>query len=178
MKIEETNLDGVLLLKPQFFKDDRGFFLESYNKDVLNNVGINPEFVQDNHSRSSKNVLRGLHFQKENPQGKLVRCSNGRVFDVVVDINPSSNTFKDFFCIELNDENNYQLWIPPGYAHGFCCISSFADFNYKCTDFYFPNDQHGIIWNDPEIGIPWPVSNPIISKKDLQYSTISEYLKF
>ncbi len=178
MKIEETNLDGVMLLKPQFFKDERGFFLESYNKNVLNSIGINLDFVQDNHSRSSKNVLRGLHFQKNNPQGKLVRCSNGRVFDVVVDINPDSKTFRDFFCVELNDDNNYQLWIPPGYAHGFCCISNFADFNYKCTDFYFSDDQHGIIWNDPEIQIPWPLNNPIISEKDLGYSTISEYLKF
>ena len=125
-----------------------------------------------------KNVLRGLHFQKNNPQGKLVRCGTGTVFDVVVDIDPSSKNFLKYFSIELSDQNLKMLWVPAGYAHGFCVLSDFADFHYKCTDYYDANDQHGLIWNDKNIGIEWPIIEPIVSEKDLNLPTVSSFLKY
>lgn len=174
MKFIETNLKGVVVIKPDVHRDKRGFFLESFNLKKINEQNINYTFVQDNHSRSTKNVLRGLHFQKKNPQGKLVRCTRGSVYDVAVDINPNSPTFCQHFGIELNDINNEMLWIPPGYAHGFCVTSDVADFNYKCTNFYYADDQCGIIWSDKDLNIDWPVKTPIISKKDALLPNITE----
>jgi len=174
MKIETTNLTGVLVITPEVFSDSRGFFLESFSAKKYKENGINFDFVQDNISRSSKGVLRGLHFQKANPQGKLVSCLRGAVFDVAVDLRKDSNTFSNYFAIELTDTNHKQLWIPPGFAHGFCVLSNSADFHYKCTSFYDAKDESGIIWNDPEINIDWPIDNPLISNKDRMLKKLSE----
>jgi len=167
VKIIETPLPGVLIIEPKVSGDHRGFFLETFQVDRYREAGITLPFVQDNHSRSRRGVLRGLHFQKTRPQGKLVSVSHGAVYDVAVDINPTSNTYGKFVGVELNDENHRQLWIPPGYAHGFCVLSEVADFQYKCTDFYFPADEGGLIWNDPDVGIRWPVAEPQLSVKDM-----------
>lgn len=178
MNIIETKLPGVLIVEPNVFGDQRGFFVESYQKQRYQEVGIGPDFVQDNQSRSSKGVLRGLHFQVKHPQGKLVRVSRGAVYDVALDINPDSPTCGQFVAVELTEENQKQLWIPAGYAHGFCVMSDVADFQYKCTDYYAPGDEGGILWNDPEIAIPWPVeSSPILSEKDEKYPTLAQYLE-
>lgn len=166
MKVIETALPGVLIIEPRVFGDSRGFFLENYRSDRYREVGIDLPFVQDNHSRSQKGVLRGLHFQRKRPQGKLVRVSRGTVFDITVDINPHSPTCGKFVSVQLSDDNHRQVWIPPGYAHGFCVLSDVADFEYKCTAYYDPNDEGGIIWNDADIGIQWPIANPILSHKD------------
>ncbi len=167
MRIIETPLQGVLIIEPTVFADERGFFLESFRSDILSSAGINPEFVQANSSRSTKGVLRGLHFQTNHPQGKLVRVSRGCIFDVAVDIRKDSPTFGEYFGTELNDKDHRQLWIPPGFAHGFCTLSEVADFHYQCTDYYDPHGEGGILWNDPEIGIHWPLSNPTLSEKDM-----------
>ena len=153
MKYHETCLEGVIVIEPEVYLDERGYYQETFNTKNYKSIGIGENFVQDNLSRSKKNVLRGLHFQKNNPQGKLVRCGTGTVFDVVVDIDPSSKNFLKYFSIELSDQNLKMLWVPAGYAHGFCVLSDFADFHYKCTDYYDANDQHGLIWNDKNIGI-------------------------
>ena len=166
MKVIETALPGVLIIEPKVFGDHRGFFLETFQVDRYREAGITLPFVQDNHSRSQRGVLRGLHFQKTRPQGKLVSVSRGAVYDVAVDIDPASATYGQFVGVELNDDNHRQLWIPPGYAHGFCVLSEVADFQYKCTDFYFPADEGGLLWNDPDVGIPWPITEPQLSAKD------------
>ena len=168
MKVKKTTLDGCLIIKPEVFKDKRGFFFETFQmKKYQLNANINESFVQDNFSSSKKNVLRGLHFQKKNPQGKLVRVSKGSVFDVAVDLRPNSKTFKNWYGLELSEDNKYQLWIPPSFAHGFVVTSDEADFEYKCTDYYDPDDEECIIWNDPDINIKWPISKPVLSSKDL-----------
>jgi dTDP-4-dehydrorhamnose 3,5-epimerase len=177
MKVIETHLEGVLIIEPDVFGDHRGFFLESYQKKRYQQAGINFDFVQDNHSRSSHGVLRGLHFQIKNPQGKLVSCTRGVVFDVAVDINPKSPTCGQYVGIELSEENHKQLWIPPGFAHGFCVISDFADFHYKCTDYYDPDDEGGLIWNDPDIAIDWPIIQPKLSPKDLINKSFKALMK-
>ena len=166
MNIIETPLPGVMIIEPKVFGDHRGFFKETFQIERYQEAGIGLPFVQDNHSRSPKGVLRGLHLQQNRPQGKLVSCSAGTVFDVAVDVDPASNTFGQYVGVELSAENHRQLWIPPGYAHGFCVLSEFADFQYKCTDLYFPDDEGGLIWNDPEVGISWPVDAPTLSDKD------------
>ncbi|MDA8687883.1 dTDP-4-dehydrorhamnose 3,5-epimerase [bacterium] len=166
MKIINTKLPNVLILKPNVYEDDRGIFKEIFQINEYAKAGINYNFVQDNYSRSNKGVLRGLHFQKNKPQGKLVSCLFGAVYDVVVDVNPNSDTFGKYLGIELSSENHYQLWIPPGYAHGFCVLSDTADFYYKCTDYYNKEDEYGIIWNDKDLCIKWPTSKPSISIKD------------
>lgn len=176
MQVTPTNLPGVLLIKPRVFTDQRGFFLETFQQQRYQQAGIEPDFVQDNHSRSARGTLRGLHFQQQNPQGKLVSVTSGRIFDVVADINPQSPTFARHFAVELNDSNHLQLWIPPGYAHGFCVLSDTADFHYKCTAYYDPADEAGIIWNDPRLDIDWPVEQPLLSGKDQQLPTLSQYL--
>lgn len=176
MNIDKTNLEGVLVISSNVHSDERGFFKETYQKEIFKEAGVDYEFVQDNHSRSSKGVLRGLHFQRNNPQGKLVRCSYGTVFDVAVDINPDSKTYGQYFGVELSDSNHLQLWIPPGYAHGFCVVSEIADFHYKCTDFYNPNDEGGLLWKDPTVNIDWPINNPIVSKKDNSNKLLRELL--
>ena len=160
MKVINTKLLGVLIFEPKVHGDSRGFFKESFQAERYQEAGVEYEFVQDNHSRSQKGVLRGLHFQITKPQGKLVSCSRGAIFDVVVDVNPKSETFGEYIGIELTEDNHYQLWVPPGYAHGFCVLSDYADFQYKCTEYYDPNDEGGIIWNDPDINIDWPIECP------------------
>jgi len=166
VNVVETALPGVLIIEPKAFGDHRGFFLETFQVERYREAGITLPFVQDNHSRSQRGVLRGLHFQKTRPQGKLVSVSRGAVYDVAVDIDPASATYGQFVGVELNDDNHRQLWIPPGYAHGFCVLSEVADFQYKCTDFYFPADEGGLLWNDPDVGIPWPITEPQLSAKD------------
>ena len=167
MKIKKTKLDGCLIFEPKVFGDDRGFFLESYNLDRYEQyLGSNYNFVQDNHSRSSKGVLRGLHFQKTKPQGKLVRVVRGEVFDVAVDIRKNSTSFGKYESVILSEENKKQFWIPPGFAHGFLVLSDIADFEYKCTEYYDPEDECSIAWNDPDIDINWPKLDIVISEKD------------
>lgn len=176
MKVIETKLPGVLIIEPKVFGDHRGFFMETFQVERYREVGIGLPFVQDNHSRSRQGVLRGLHFQRTRPQGKLVSVARGAIFDVAVDINPASPTCGQYVGVELNDENHRQLWIPPGYAHGFCVLSEVADCFYKCTDFYFPDDEGGVLWNDPAVNIPWPVASPQLSDKDSKNPTLEELL--
>lgn len=167
MIVSETPLPGVRLIEPKVFGDDRGFFLESWNARVFANAGLDLAFVQDNHSRSAKGVLRGLHYQIVDPQGKLVRVTNGAVFDVAVDIRRASPHFGRWVGYELSDANKRMLWVPPGFAHGFVVLSDSADFLYKCTSFYAPEHDRGIAWNDPAIGINWPIDTPpALSAKD------------
>ena len=170
MKIIETSLPGVLLLEPKVFGDSRGFFLESFHQERYEQAGISLPFVQDNHSRSRKGVLRGLHFQLHHPQGKLVRVISGSVFDVAVDLRRSEPTFGKWVGVMLSEENRKQLWIPPGFGHAFLVLSDSADFLYKTTDFYAAEHERCIKWNDPDLGISWPVEieTPILSDKDKQ----------
>lgn len=167
MEVIKTNIEGLLIIKPKVFGDDRGFFLETYQQNKYQALGIAETFVQDNRSRSTKGVLRGLHFQKTKPQGKLVTVTQGTVFDVAVDLRPNSPTFGQHESIILTEENKLQFYIPPGFAHGFCVLSDIADFEYKCTEFYDPMDEGGIIWNDPVLAIQWPIDAPSLSGKDL-----------
>lgn len=176
MKISETILPGVLVIEPEIHGDDRGFFLESFQVARYRDAGIDLPFVQDNHSRSQRGVLRGLHFQRTRPQGKLVRVSRGTVYDVAVDIDPASPTYGRYVGVELSDTNHKQLWVPPGYAHGFCVLSDVADFEYKCTDYYFPEDEGGLLWNDPDVGISWPIAEPKLSQKDKNNPTLRQLL--
>lgn len=167
MKVTETALPGVLVIEPRVFGDERGFFIETFQLERYRSIpGMAKEFVQDNHSRSSRGVLRGMHAQRQHPQGKLVRVARGEVFDVAVDIDPRSPNCGKWVGVTLSDVNGRQLWIPPGYAHGFAVLSDVADFEYKCTDYYHPEDEIGIAWNDPDVGIEWPVRNPSLSEKD------------
>lgn len=168
MKIIETALPGVLIIEPKVFGDARGFFLESWNQQSFTDAGLAMTFVQDNHSRSARGVLRGLHYQLENPQGKLVRVTQGAVYDVAVDIRRSSPHFGKWVGVELSDDNCRMLWIPPGFAHGFLVLSDTADFLYKCTTLYHPASDRGIRWDDPDIGIMWPDTRiaPQLSGKD------------
>ncbi len=169
--VTTTPLDGVLLLEPKVFGDERGFFFESFNqRDFDQATGLSVQFVQDNHSKSSHGVLRGLHYQIQHPQGKLVRVTAGEVFDVVVDLRSSSATFGRSYCITLSADNQKQLWIPPGFAHGFLVTSESAEFLYKTTDYYAPASERCIAWDDPEIRIDWPEINiqPSLSIKDQQ----------
>ncbi|WP_374288381.1 dTDP-4-dehydrorhamnose 3,5-epimerase [Pseudomonas fluvialis] len=176
MKVLETILPGVLIIEPKVFADARGFVLETYQAERYRQLGIAHAFVQDNHSRSARGVLRGLHFQRSRPQGKLVSVSRGSVYDVTVDINSASPTCSQFVAVELNDENHRQLWIPPGYAHGFCVLSDIADVQYKCTDYYIPEDEGGLLWNDPQVNIPWPIEQPLLSAKDQRNPTLAQLL--
>lgn len=174
MKIIDTKIADVKIIEPKVFGDERGFFLETFQKErYLEALNIEGDFVQDNHSRSAKGVLRGLHFQRVNPQGKLVRVVRGEVFDVAVDIRPESPTFKQWVGVILSEENKTQFWIPPGLAHGFVVLSDFADFEYKCTNYYDPSSEGCLLWNDPEVGIEWPVTAPLLSEKDKKGSLLS-----
>ncbi len=167
MKVHNTKIDGVKIIEPKVFGDARGFFLETFEKQRYQSLlEIDLDFVQDNHSRSSKNVLRGLHFQKTNPQGKLVRVVRGEVFDVAVDIRRDSPTYGQWEGVLLSEENKIQFWIPPGLAHGFVVLTDVADFEYKCTDYYNPKHEECLLWNDPAVGIDWPVTQPLLSEKD------------
>ena len=174
MNVIETKLAGVLIIELKYYEDIRGGFKETFQLERYKEVGINYKFVQDNYSRSQKGVLRGLHFQVNKPQGKLISCIKGKVFDVVVDINPASSSYSQYVEIELTEDNHKQLWVPPGYAHGFCVLSDIADFQYKCTDYYYPDDQGGVIWNDSTVAIEWPINNPILSTKDQNLPKLSE----
>lgn len=168
MKITPTAIADVLIIEPQVFGDSRGFFFESFNQRAFNvATGTDYSFVQDNHSRSARGVLRGLHYQLDQPQGKLVRVARGAVFDVAVDIRPQSPAFGKWVGLELSEANNLQLWIPPGFAHGFLVLSESADFLYKTTDYYAPKQERCIAWNDPTLAIPWPLDVvPTLSVKD------------
>lgn len=177
MKVIETELPGVVIIEPKVFGDHRGFFLETFSAErYREEAGISLPFVQDNLSRSQKGVLRGLHFQKTKPQGKLVSVTRGAVFDVAVDINPSSATFGRYVGVELNEDNHRQLYVPPGYAHGFCVLSEVADFSYKCTDYYHPEDEGGIAWDCPKVAINWPIAEPQLSDKDKAYPGLEAYV--
>lgn len=170
MRVINTDLNDVKIVEPTLFGDNRGFFLETWNQKSYDEVGIEARFVQDNHSRSSKGVLRGLHYQIENPQGKLVRVSQGVVFDVAVDMRKSSKQFGQWTGVLLSEENNRQLWVPEGFAHGFFVLSDTADFQYKCTNYYSPEHERTLMWNDASVGIEWPDKGSVnitLSEKDL-----------
>lgn len=168
MRVIPTDLPEVLILEPKVFGDARGFFMESYNARVFEDVtGLNPVFVQDNHSRSARGVLRGLHYQIRQPQGKLMRVVRGRAFDVAVDLRRSSPRFGQWTGVELSEVNHRMLWVPPGFAHGFLVLSEEVDFLYKTTDYYAPEHEHCLMWNDPEVGVRWPLEGePLLSAKD------------
>jgi dTDP-4-dehydrorhamnose 3,5-epimerase len=177
MNFLPTALQDVFLLEPRVFGDQRGFFVETWNEATFRAAGFDLKFVQDNHSRSPRGILRGLHFQMEHTQGKLVRVAAGEVFDVVVDLRRSSPTFGQSYCVTLNAENQRMLWIPPGFAHGFYVTSDYADFMYKCTDFYHPASEQTLAWNDPTVDIDWPLAageSPLLSAKDAQGLSFSE----
>ncbi len=174
MNIVPTELPGVLIIELRAFKDPRGYFFEFFQAERYQQHGLPAQFVQDNFSRSSKNVLRGLHYQIERPQGKLVCVTYGQVLDVIVDVRSDSATFGKAITVELSDQNFRQVYIPPGFAHGFCVLSEWADFVYKCTDYYYPAGERGVYWNDPDLQIPWPVLDPILSEKDAVFSCLKE----
>lgn len=173
MEISETPLSGLLVIKPKVFKDERGHFYEMFHQHRYLDHGF-PPFVQDNLSYSKKNVLRGLHYQLPQAQGKLVGVTQGEIWDVAVDLRLSSLTFGKWYGICLNDQNHLQLYIPPGFAHGFCVLSDFANFYYKCTEFYTTETEKGIAWNDPQLNIHWPIQTPLLSSKDKQHPFFSE----
>ena len=177
MKITETKLAGVMIMEPKVFGDARGFFMETWSQDRYTKAGLPMCFVQDNLSFSTRGVLRGLHFQHPNPQGKLVYVLQGEVFDVAVDIREDSVTFGQWVSVLLSSDNKRQLYIPGGFAHGFCVTSETALFAYKCTDFYNPQAEKGIIWNDPDIGIEWSVATPILSEKDWAYPRLKDIVR-
>lgn len=169
MQIIDTALDSVKIIEPKVFGDDRGFFMESWNQQMFAEHGLPTTFVQDNHSRSSQGVLRGLHYQIKNAQGKLVRVTSGEVFDVAVDMRKSSKQFGQWVGVLLSESNKRQLWVPAGFAHGFYVVSDSADFQYKCTEYYSPEFERSLIWNDPAVGIDWPLisgSEPLLAAKD------------
>lgn len=173
----ETSIKGVYVIETQVFGDERGYFMETYQKDIFDEAGIDVNFVQDNQSRSKKGVLRGLHFQYTQPQGKLVRVIKGEVFDVAVDLRHDSPTYGKWEGVILSEENKKQFYIPEGFAHGFVVLSDIAEFTYKCTDFYNPDDEGGILWNDPEIGVDWPIDDIdeiILSEKDKKWKSLAE----
>lgn len=176
MKVSRTDIPDVLLIEPQVFGDERGFFLESYNKRAFREAtGLDVEFVQDNHSRSFKGVLRGLHYQLRHPQGKLVRVTAGEVFDVAVDVRRASPTFGKSVAFRLDAISKRMAWIPPGFAHGFLVLSEYADFLYKATDYYWPQDERAVRWDDPALGVAWPLRvSPIVSSRDAAAPVLAE----
>jgi dTDP-4-dehydrorhamnose 3,5-epimerase len=174
MNVIPTGLDGVVIIEPDVFGDHRGFFMETYQGERYRNAGIRPGFVQDNLSFSVKNTLRGLHYQISRSQAKLVQVITGEIFDVVVDIRSGSSTFGQWLGVRLSEKNRHQLFIPAGFAHGFCVLSEAAHFMYKCSDYYLPEDEGGILWSDSTIGINWPISAPIISDKDACFAPLAD----
>jgi len=174
VKFVETKLKAVVLVEPDVFEDPRGYFLETYHAGRYAEGGIAGPFVQDNFSHSVRGTLRGLHYQLKHAQGKLVMALTGRIFDVAVDIRKGSPTFTQWVGVELSGENKRQLYIPPGFAHGFCVLSDTADVLYKCTDVYAPQDERGIVWNDPAIAIAWPIAEPLLSRKDQAYPCLAD----
>lgn len=181
IKVTTCEIEGLCVIEPTVFKDERGYFMETYNQNDFKEAGLDMVFVQDNQSMSTRGVLRGLHYQKQFPQGKLVRVVRGMVFDVAVDLRTGSKTYGNWFGVELSAENKKQFYIPEGFAHGFLVLSDEAEFVYKCTDFYHPGDEGGMAWNDPEIGIEWPLQDGvelIISEKDQKWGGFKETFKF
>ena len=181
IKVTSCGMEGLYVIEPTVFYDERGYFVETYNQNDFKAEGLDMVFVQDNQSMSSKGVLRGLHYQKQYPQGKLVRAVRGTVFDVAVDLRTSSGTYGKWFGVELSAENKKQFYIPQGFAHGFLVLSDVAEFAYKCTDFYHPGDEGGLIWNDPDIGVEWPIQEGmelIISEKDKKWGGLKSTFKF
>ena len=174
MQFERLSIPDVILVRPKVFSDARGFFLESWEERKFAAGGIDTRFVQDNHSRSSQYTLRGLHYQIQRPQGKLVRVVTGKVWDVAVDMRRSSPTYGKWVAAELSEENKHMLWIPPGFAHGFLVLSEFADFLYKCTDFYAPEHERSVRWDDPDIAVRWPADRPVLSDKDRNHPLLRE----
>ncbi len=175
MIVVATKLKDCVIIEPEVFRDERGFFLETFQSIKYDDLaGITLPFVQDNYSRSLKGVLRGLHFQKTKPQGKLVRVVRGEVYDVAVDLRKNSNTFCQWESVVLSEHNQKQLWVPPGFAHGFLVLSETADFDYKCTDFYDPSDEGAILWNDQNLDISWPIEKPILSFKDANAPSLTD----
>ena len=181
IKVSTCGIEGLFVIEPAVFHDSRGYFMETYNQNDFKEAGLDMVFVQDNQSMSTKGVLRGLHFQKQFPQGKLVRVVRGKVFDVAVDLRSASETYGKWFGVELSAENKKQFYISKGFAHGFLVLSDEAEFAYKCTDFYHPGDEGGILWSDPSIGIDWPIEEGMeltISEKDQKWSGIRDTFKF
>lgn len=181
IKVTTCEIEGLYVIEPTVFKDERGYFMETYNQNDFKEAGLNMTFVQDNQSMSVKGVLRGLHFQKQYPQGKLVRAVRGTVFDVAVDLRSDSKTYGKWFGVTLSAENKKQFYISEGFAHGFLVLSDEAEFAYKCTDFYHPGDEGGLLWSDPEIGVEWPIEpgmELIISEKDKKWSGLKDTFKF
>ena len=181
IKVTTCEIEGLCVIEPTVFKDERGYCMETYNQNDFKEAGLDMVFVQDNQSMSTRGVLRGLHYQKQFPQGKLVRVVRGTVFDVAVDLRTGSKTYGKWFGVELSAENKKQFYIPEGFAHGFLVLSDEAEFVYKCTDFYHPGDEGGMAWNDPEIGIEWPLQDGvelIISEKDQKWGGFKETFKF
>ena len=179
--VTPCDIEGLYVIEPTVFKDERGYFVETYNQNDMKEAGLDMVFVQDNQSMSTRGVLRGLHFQKQFPQGKLVRVVRGKVFDVAVDLISDSKTYGKWFGVELSAENMKQFYIPEGFAHGFLVLSDEAEFCYKCTDFYHPGDEGGLAWNDPEIGVEWPLEEGvdlIISEKDQKWKGLKDTFKF
>ena len=179
--VTPCDIEGLYVIEPTVFKDERGYFVETYNQNDMKEAGLDMVFVQDNQSMSTRGVLRGLHFQKQFPQGKLVRVVRGKVFDVAVDLRSDSKTYGKWFGLELSAENMKQFYIPEGFAHGFLVLSDEAEFCYKCTDFYHPGDEGGLAWNDPEIGVEWPLEEGvdlIISEKDQKWKGLKDTFKF
>ena len=181
IKVTTCDIEGLYVIEPTVFKDERGYFMETYNQNDFKEAGLNMTFVQDNQSMSVKGVLRGLHFQKQYPQGKLVRAVRGTVFDVAVDLRSDSKTYGKWFGVTLSAENKKQFYIPEGFAHGFLVLSDEAEFAYRCTDFYHPGGEGGLLWSDPEIGVDWPIEpgmELIISDKDKKWSGLKDTFKF
>lgn len=179
--VTPCDIEGLYVIEPTVFKDERGYFVETYNQNDMKEAGLDMVFVQDNQSMSTRGVLRGLHFQKQFPQGKLVRVVRGKVFDVAVDLRSDSKTYGKWFGVELSAENMKQFYIPEEFAHGFLVLSDEAEFCYKCTDFYHPGDEGGLAWNDPEIGVEWPLEEGvdlIISEKDQKWKGLKDTFKF
>jgi dTDP-4-dehydrorhamnose 3,5-epimerase len=174
MQVDEPSLSGVLLIEPRRFCDERGFFLESFHAKRYYDLGIVDAFVQENHSRSKRGVLRGIHFQIRHSQAQIVTVIRGRVFDVTVDLRPDSATFGRWFGIELSDEGPRQLYMAPGFGHGFCVLSDFADLHYKVSRIYDHTDEGGVVWNDPDIGIRWPIETPVVSQRDASYPRLGD----
>ncbi len=180
MELIETAIPGVLIIEPKVFGDERGFFMESWNAKAFREAGLDLDFVQDNHSRSSRGVLRGMHYQQPGPQGKLVRVTAGAVFDAVVDMRASSPTFGKWVGVELSAANKRMLWVPQGMAHGFLCLEDGTDFLYKCVGYYDPSNEHSLLWNDPAVGIEWPLNGiePQLSAKDVAGKPLSAAVTF
>jgi dTDP-4-dehydrorhamnose 3,5-epimerase len=177
IKVDSVHLNGVAVILSEVFEDERGFFMEVFRKDQFQSQGLPTEFVQDNHSRSSKGVLRGLHFQWDPPMGKLMRVTLGTAFLVAVDIRRGSPTLGQWFGLEVSAQNKKQVWAPAGFARGFCVLSDYAEIQYKCTGTYNKNGESGILWNDPALGIEWPVKNPLLSTKDVKAQTLEQWLQ-